>query len=71
MELKSAKKFLLKINSGSDTNKHLFKKETIAAFKIFWDSEPTEKEFSKYATGMLITPSMFYYMMKSKCKCNV
>ena len=34
------------------------------AFKAFWDSGPDEVTFAKHTAGLLITPSLLYYMVE-------
>lgn len=38
--------------------------ELNTAFKAFWDSGPDESTFAKHAAGLLITPSLLYYMVE-------
>jgi len=37
--------------------------ELTTAFKTFWDSGPDEVTFAKHTAGLLITPSLLYYMV--------
>jgi hypothetical protein len=39
--------------------------ELTTAFKAFWDSGPDEAMFSKHTAGLLITPSLLYYMVEN------
>ena len=38
--------------------------ELTTAFKAFWDSGPDEATFAKHTAGLLITPSLLYYMVE-------
>jgi hypothetical protein len=38
--------------------------ELNTAFKAFWDSGPDEATFAKHTAGLLITPSLLYYMVE-------
>jgi hypothetical protein len=38
--------------------------ELTNAFKSFWDSCPDEPTFSKHTAGLLITPTLLYYMVE-------
>ena len=38
--------------------------ELNTAFKAFWDSGPDESTFAKHTAGLLITPSLLYYMVE-------
>jgi hypothetical protein len=39
--------------------------ELTTAFKAFWDSGPDETTFAKHTAGLLITPSLLYYMVEN------
>lgn len=39
--------------------------ELTNAFKTFWDSYPDEPTFSKHTAGLLITPTLLYYMVEN------
>jgi hypothetical protein len=39
--------------------------ELTTAFKAFWDSGPDEATFAKHTAGLLITPSLLYYMVEN------
>lgn len=40
------------------------KTEIIEAFRDFWKSNPTEKDFYKYTNGLVLFPEMIYIMVK-------
>jgi len=39
--------------------------ELTTSFKAFWNSGPDEVTFAKHAAGLLITPSLLYYMVEN------
>ena len=38
--------------------------ELTQSFKVFWDSRPDEATYSKHTGGLLITPTLLYYMVE-------
>jgi len=38
-------------------------RELNEAFKVFWDGSPSEDEFEKICSGLLLTPRLIYYMI--------
>lgn len=36
----------------------------IEAFRVFWNSGPTEQEFSEHTNGISLQPEMLYIMVK-------
>ena len=39
------------------------RKTIISAFKKMWDTNPSEKDFKFYASGVVMFPEMLYYMV--------
>ena len=37
----------------------------IEAFRIFWASRPTEREYAAHTNGMVVTPEILYIMVTS------
>lgn len=36
----------------------------IEAFRVFWNSNPTEEEFDKLLSGIVLFPTILYIMVK-------
>jgi hypothetical protein len=64
MSVEEAKKTLNKFRKSDGLTQHKFKNEIIEAFRVFWNSNPTEKEFAKYIGGLVIFPELSYIMVK-------
>lgn len=64
MELKEAKRFLKRISRYEVDVQQYHQDKINKAFKVFWKSEPKEKEFEKVTDGLLLTPIVMYTMVK-------
>ncbi len=62
LELENAMKMLDELKRHDPVIQRGRSGELISAFKIFWDSHPTEQVFSRQTDGLLFTNRMVYYM---------
>ena len=57
-------KKILKLEQAKSAGKQQAnKKKIIAAFKEMWNTNPTEKVFADYTSGLVIFPEMIYVMV--------
>jgi hypothetical protein len=61
-ELENAMKILDELKRHDPVIQRGRSGELISAFKVFWDSHPTEQVFTRQTDGLLFTNRMIYYM---------
>lgn len=62
-------KFRTKLDDAKDIlikskDEYVPKDKIVKAFKLFWNSNPTEKEFDRVMNRVSIYPEIIYYMVK-------
>lgn len=62
--ISKAKKVLLFYSEKEIFIQQHNKSKIVDAFKIFWKSNPNERDFSKYMTGLVIFAEIMYFMIK-------
>jgi len=63
MNIDEAKCFLLARQNEPALQQKILQKEVEEAFKVLWDSNPSEDEFDTYMDRILLTPRMLHYMI--------
>lgn len=58
------KKILKEERNKSITEQQDNREQIIEAFREMWKTKPTEQQFSKYVSGLVLFPECLYMMVK-------